>query len=92
MPLGHLPRRAATFVGTFRHGRKSYEGCPHVTICRGDAGRRDLFGLSLRIRNLIIDVAGRARAASSVQADQGLQETCLEGRTFAKSPSLWLQA
>ncbi len=51
-----------------------------------------LSGLSLRTRNLIIDVAGRVRAASSVQADQGLQETCLEGRTFAQSPSLWLQA
>lgn len=41
--------------------------------------------LSLRTRNLIIDVAGRDRAASSVQADQGLQETCLEGRTLRKA-------
>lgn len=37
-----------------------------------------LSGLSVRIRNLIIDVAGRDRATSSVPADQGLQETCLE--------------
>lgn len=58
----------------------------------GDAGRQLYPGCYPRIRNLIIDAAGSDRAASFVRADQGPQETCLEGRTFAQSPSLCLQA
>lgn len=53
---------------------------PFAAATRGGSSIR---ADTLRIRNLIIDAAGRDRAASSVRADQGPQETCLEGRTFA---------